>query len=176
MRALAPFPGLRAHSSLAVRRSKARERGRVYRAYTGFLGVWGMHTPPGKFRPCESASEAVGGYWSVNSRDSSHCYFLEPLPFESLPQSCLFNLGAADLTALCMQDMKQRFMWRCALRQSSYVRYRVANLRVSHRLSPEGGAWAPLAPLDPPLHRVQSFVASKKLSSQGRSQTSVCQS
>ena len=30
--------------------------------------------------------------------------------FEALPQNCLFNLGAADLSALCMQDMRQWFI------------------------------------------------------------------
>ena len=85
-------------------------------------GVWG-HAPPGKFfqfRPCESASEAVGdhynmcGNWSVNSGDKSYIVVSQsPFPsesafvFEALPQNCLFNLGAADLSALCMQDMKQ---------------------------------------------------------------------
>ena len=57
--------------------------------------------------------ENICGYWSVNSGDSSYCRFSESLLFgtspffKALPQNCLFNLGAADLSALCMQDMKQ---------------------------------------------------------------------
>ena len=76
-----------------------------------------------KFRPCKSASEAVRdhynicGNWSVNTGDSSRIVVSQsPFPLESafvfkaLPQNCLFNLGAADLSALCMQNMKQRFI------------------------------------------------------------------
>ena len=44
---------------------------------------------------------------------------------EVLPQNCLFNLGTSDLSALCMQDMKQDSYRdvRCAKR--------AVNLRVS---------------------------------------------
>ena len=71
--------------------------------------------------------------------------------FEALPQNCLFNLGAADLSALLYAGHEAaihiEIVATCAKR--------VANLRVSRRLSPEGGgvgAWAPLAPpLHPPL-------------------------
>ena len=72
--------------------------------------------------------------------------------FEALPQNCLFNLGAADLSALLYAGHEAaihiEIVATCAKR--------VANLRVSRWLSPEGGggAWVSLAPpppLDPPL-------------------------
>ena len=55
--------------------------------------------------------------------------------YEALPQNCF--LRAVDLSALCLQDMKQ---WQTQ-RSDSYrdVRYaRVVNLRVWRLLSPEG--------------------------------------
>ena len=55
--------------------------------------------------------------------------------FEALPQNCLFNLGAADLSALLYAGHEAaihiEIVATCAKR--------VANLRVSCQLSPEGG-------------------------------------
>ena len=69
-----------------------------------------------KFRPCESASEAVGDHYTILSvTQTVHRIVVSRSPFalesafvfEALPQNCVFNLGAADLSALCLQDMKQ---------------------------------------------------------------------
>ena len=68
--------------------------------------------------------------------------------FEALPQNCLFNLGAADLSALLYAGHEAAIH---SIEIVATCAKRVANLRVLRRLSPEGGAWAPLAPpLDPP--------------------------
>ena len=62
--------------------------------------------------------------------------------FESLPQNCLFNLGAADLSALLYAGHEAaihiEILATCAKR--------VANLRVSRRLSPEEGGMGPPCP------------------------------
>ena len=62
--------------------------------------------------------------------------------FEALPQNCLFNLGAADLSALLYAGHEAaihiEIVATCAKR--------VANLRVSRRLSPEGGGMGPPCP------------------------------
>ena len=81
-------------------------------------GVWG-HAPPGNLdRVRVHASEAVGEHynicdnWSVTQAIRRIVVFRSPFPsesafvFEALPQNYLFNLGAADLSAPCMQDMK----------------------------------------------------------------------
>ena len=56
-----------------------------FRGGGGGGGVWG-HAPPGKFRPYESASEAIETTISTqnldcNSGNSLYCRFSEPLPF-----------------------------------------------------------------------------------------------
>ena len=55
--------------------------------------------------------------------------------FEALPQNCLLNLGTADLSALLYAGHEVaihiEIVATCAKR--------VANFRVSRRLSPEGG-------------------------------------
>ena len=117
-----------------------------------------------KFRPYESASEAVGEYlWLLECKlrriivrivvSRSSFPSKSAFVFEALPQNCLLNLETADLSALLYAGHEAaihiEIVATCAKR--------VANLRVSRRLSPEGGgggAWAPLAPppfLDPPL-------------------------
>ena len=72
--------------------------------------------------------------------------------FEALPQNCLLNLGTADLSALLYVGHEVaihiEIVATCAKR--------VANLRVSRRLSPEGGEHGlplppPPPPPDPPL-------------------------
>ena len=71
--------------------------------------------PPGKFRPYESNSEAVEttkprniyGVWSGASVTQVIRYvrFSEPLP----PSESAFAFeGATDLSALCLEGMKQR--------------------------------------------------------------------
>ena len=80
--------------------------------------VWGACSPRKilKFRPCESASEAVGDHYNICGKlSATHriIFFRSPFPlelafvFEALPQNCPFNLGDANLSALCMEDMKQ---------------------------------------------------------------------
>ena len=68
--------------------------------------------------------------------------------FEALPQNCLLNLGTADLSALLYAGHEAaihiEIVATCAKR--------VANLRVSSRLSPEGGEGRGL-PLPLPLPR-----------------------
>ena len=82
-----------------------------------FWGGWG-HAPPWKFRPYLSASEAVGNhqnYTKFMATQVIHHMVVSRNPFpsesafvyEALPQKCL--LGAADLTAVCLQNMKQWF-------------------------------------------------------------------
>ena len=67
--------------------------------------------------------------------------------FEALPQNCLLNLGTADLSALLYVGHEVaihiEIVATCAKR--------VANLRVSRRLSPEGGEHG--LPLPPPPPR-----------------------
>ena len=55
--------------------------------------------------------------------------------FEALPQSCLFNLGAADLSALLYAGHEAAIYIEIV---ATYAK-RVTNLHVSRRLSPEGG-------------------------------------
>ena len=78
--------------------------------------------------------------------------------FVALPQNCLFNLGAADLSGLLYAGHEAtihiEIVATCAKR--------VANLRVLRRLSPEGGGKGgghgpPLPSLDPPLTKMLLF-------------------
>ena len=116
-RALASVPVLRAFVTCSAS-LKSPERGHVQSC----RGSWACSPRKIlKFRPCESGSGAVGEYLSVLKYKLRRFIVLSfnsrnPFPletafvFEALPQNCLFNLGAADLSALCIQDMKQRFI------------------------------------------------------------------
>ena len=78
--------------------------------------------------------------------------------YETLPQNCL--LGVVDLSALCLQDMKQWQTQSCDSYRDvrcvgvvACVRYaRAVNLRVWRLLSPEGGG-GPMPPAPPPAER-----------------------
>ena len=86
------------------------------------LGVWG-HAPPGKLNHmrvlrsgCQKSPQPriVYGNWSVTKAIHQLIVSRSPFPsesafvFEALPQNCsLYLLGVADLSALCLQDIKQ---------------------------------------------------------------------
>ena len=62
--------------------------------------------------------------------------------FEALPQNCLFNLGAAELSALLYAGPEAAIHIEIVATCTK----RVANLRVLRRLSPEGGGMGPPCP------------------------------
>ena len=76
------------------------------------LGGSGGSLPKGNL-DYERSSEAVGDYTVTTQNQAIDPMFISwsPFPselafaFEALPQNCL--LGAADLSALCLQDIKQ---------------------------------------------------------------------
>ena len=124
VRALDSFPGLRVHIRCLqyVAQKPKNEAMYIEHVQSSCRGSGGLGACSPrkilKFRPCESATEAVGEYlWQLKCKLRRFIvlsFLAEPLPsesafvFEALPQNCLFNFGAADLSALCMQDMKQQ--------------------------------------------------------------------
>ena len=89
-------------------------------------GVWGHLRKSLKFRSYDSTSDGIGetfGNWNITQTIHYMVVSRSPFPlestfvFETLPQNC--PLGTADLSAICLQDTKQEFIYRFVLRRSS---------------------------------------------------------